>query len=137
MILAEAITAELPGLRAAAEALMVDAITFAAPGAETFDPDTGEYVTTPGADLYAGPCQVQVTDAVARDVTAGEQEVVVERILVKIPWDAPQIPPGSVGTITAVGPGSGSVVGRRYRVTGTHAKTYATAQRLPCELVTP
>ena len=115
---------------------MVDSILFAEPGTETFDPDTGEYVTTPGATIYDGPCQVQVTGPTARDATVGEQEIVVERVIGKIPWDAVAIPVGSVGEITAVGDGSGSVVGNRYRVTGSHAKTYNTARRLPAELIT-
>lgn len=123
--------------RAAAEQGMVDSILFAEPGTESFDPDTGEYVTTPGATIYDGPCQVQVTDTIPRDATVGEQQVVVERVIVKIPWDSVAVPVGSVGEITAVGDGSGSVVGNRYRVTGSHAKTFNTARRLPCEVITP
>jgi hypothetical protein len=117
---------------------MTDTVVFTDDdGTLTFDPDTGEYTTTAGTVLYSGPCQVQVTDTIPRDATVGEQQIVVERIIVKIPWDAAEVPPNSVGTITAVGEGSGSVVGRRYRVIGTNAKTYNTARRLPCELVTP
>lgn len=122
--------------RAAANALMVDTITFRDnDGTTTFDSDTGEYVTTPGTELYNGPCQIQVTDTVPRDATVGEQQIVIERIIVKIPWDAADVPVDAVGTVSAAGTLSGSVVGRKYRVTGTHDKTYATATRLACELV--
>lgn len=123
--------------RAAAEQLMVDTIAFRAnDGTTTYDPDTNEYVETEGTLLYSGPCQVQVSDTIPRDATVGEQQVVVERTIIKIPWDSVAIPVNAVGEITAVGDGSGSVVGNRYRVTGAHAKTYNTARRLPCELVT-
>lgn len=123
--------------RAAAEAGMVDTIEFRAnDGAEEIDPETGDYVTTPGTLLYDGPCQVQVTDTMPRDANVGGQQIVVERTIIKVPWDAVDIPPNTVGTITAAGVGSGSTVGAAYRVTGTHDKTFATATRLPCERVT-
>ena len=131
------VLAHLPAMRAEAESLMVDTVTFAAPGTETYDDTTGEYVTTPGATIYNGPCKVQVTDVIPRDATVGEQQVVVERTLIHIPWDAVEVPANSVGEITAVAAGSGSVLGRRYRVIGSHDKSYATATRIPCEVVTP
>lgn len=129
------IQAHLPDMRTAAEALMVDSITFAAPGTEAFDSSTGTYTTTPGTTIYSGPCRVQVTDVIPRDATVGEQQIVVERTIIHIPWDAATIPPNSVGEITAAGTGSGATVGTRYRVTGSHDKSFATATRLPCERV--
>lgn len=114
---------------------MVDTCTITAPGAgTTFDPNTGEYVTTPGATVYEGKCQVQVPSSIPQDVTAGDQLVVIERITVKIPWDADAVPLNSVVTITAVAGVSGADVGTRYRVTGNHDKTFQTATRLPCVL---
>jgi hypothetical protein len=122
--------------RTAAESLMVDTIVFTDDdGGTTFDPNTGTYTDTAGTVLYDGPCQVQVTGSSVSEAVVGEQQLVVERIIVKIPWDAPDVPVNSVGTITAAGPSSGSVVGRRYRVIGSHDKTFATATRLPVELV--
>lgn len=134
MSLLDAVTAALPDLRTQAEALMVDSIRFAEPGTETFE--NGTYVTTPGATIYEGPCQVQVTDTVPRDATVGETEIAVERIVIKVPWDADPIPVNSVGEITAVSAVSGVVVGTRYRVIGSHDKTFQTASRYPAELVT-
>lgn len=124
--------------REAAEALMVDTVTFTDDdGSTTFDPTTGQYVTTAGTVLYTGRCQVQVAAPNPRDITVGDQEIVAEQVIVKVPVSAPAIPLGSVGVITAVADISDpSLVGRRYRVTGSHAKTYATARRLPCELIT-
>ena len=138
MTLLDAVKAELPAMRERAESLMVDTCTIAAPGSETFDPDTGEYVTTPGASLYSGPCQVQVAGPSVGEAVVGEQQVALERIIVKIPVGSAATPPDSVVTITAVSDLSDpALVGRVFRVTGTHAKTFATARRLPCELVTP
>ena len=130
------VVANLPEMRAEANRLMVDTIRFAEPGTETFDPNAGTYVTTAGDTIYEGPCQVQVTDTVPRDATVGETQIAVERIIVKIPWDAAAIPVNSVGEITAVSAVSGVVVGTRYRVVGSNDKTFQTASRYPCELVT-
>jgi hypothetical protein len=122
--------------RAAAESLMVDTCTIRAnDGETTYDPVTNAYVETDGTLLYTGPCQVQVTDTIPRDANVGDQQVVVERIIVKIPWDAVAIPVNSVVEITAAGDFSGAAVGNRYRVIGSNDKTYATATRLPCELI--
>ena len=137
MSLSADIAAYLPSARDLAESLMVDTITFTDDdGTLTMDPDTGVYSSTAGSTLYSGKCQVQMAAPSVAESTVGEQVVVVERVIVKIPWDADPVPPNSVGVITAAGHGSGSVVGNRYRVTGSHDKTFATATRLPCELVT-
>jgi hypothetical protein len=137
MSLAQAVADNLPEFRRWANALMVDACTIVAPGGgTTFDPTTGQYVTSPGAIVYSGPCQVQVPSAIPQTAAAGEQLVVVERITVKIPWDAPTVPVNSVVTITASAEVSGVDIGARYRVTGNHSKTYQTSKRIPCDLVT-
>lgn len=129
--------AELADMRDATETLMVDAVTFTANDAEpTFDPNTGQYVEGTGTVLYAGACQVQAGGS-PREAVVGEQEVVIDRITIKVPVDAADIPPDSVGEITAVGAISDpSLVGNRYRVIGTHAESITTARHLPCELVT-
>lgn len=132
------IAGELPAMRARAETLMVDTIKFTVGGgAGTFAPETGTYTPGAGTEVYSGKCQIQVGDAVPRDVSSGDRPLVVERITVKIPVGSAAVPVGAVGEITAVGGISDpSLVGLVYRVTGSHAKTFATATRLPCELVT-
>ena len=124
--------------RTFAESLMVDSILFAEPGTESFNSTTGTYTTTPGATIYDGPCQVQVTDSVTVTTeNVGEQLAVTERVTIKLPISADPVPIDSVGTITAVGTGSDSaLIGRQYRVTGSHAATFKTARRYPAELVT-
>ena len=132
------VLAHLPAMRAEAESLMVDTVTFAAPGTETYDDTTGEYVTTPGATIYTGPCRVQVRSGSPSDAAVGDTEVVIDRLEIHVPVSAVDIPPSSVGTITAVGEASDpSLIGKQYRVLGTHAATFKTARRLPVELVTP
>lgn len=117
---------------------MVDTCTIAEPATETFDPDTGDYTTTPGAILYAGKCRVQVSDSIGTDGEAvGEQLVVSEKVTVSIPASADPVPINSVVTITAVADVSTVAVGATYRVTGSHAGSHKTARRLPCEMVTP
>lgn len=132
------VLAHLPAMRAEAESLMVDSIRFAHPGTETYDDTTGGYVTTPGTTIYAGPCKVQVRAASPADASVGDAELVIDRLEIHVPVSAVDIPPSSVGTITAVGAASDpSLVGNQYRVLGTHAASFKTARRLPVELVTP
>ena len=127
----------LPEFRQRAEALMADSCTIGEAGEQEYV--DGAYVTTPGAAVYSGKCQVQVTDSVTmQGDTVGDVEVTLERVTIKIPVSAPSVPIDSIVTITAVSDVSDpALVGRTYRVTGSHAKTYATARRLPCVLVTP
>lgn len=134
-MLIDAISAELPALRREAEARMVDAVEFRSMGSTTWVDDA--YEETPGDLLYAGPCEVQITDTVTTTgENVGEQLLVTERVTIKVPVSVTAISVNAVGTITDVGPQSDpSLVGRQYRVTGSHAKTFATARRLPCELV--
>ena len=117
---------------------MVDTCTIAGKGSTTWNVGTNDYTETAGGAVYSGKCQVQVTDSITTSgETVGEQLVVTERVTIKIPVSADPVPINSVVTITAVDAASDSaLVGRRYRVTGSHAATFKTARRLPCELVT-
>lgn len=137
-MLVDDVARELPRMRAEAEALMVDACSIGANRSVTFDVDTETYVSTPGTAIYSGPCQVQMVDSIGTEgETVGEQLVVTSKVVVKIPVSAPAIPVNFIVTITDTGEGSDpSLVGKDYKVSGVHAKTYATARRLPCELVT-
>ena len=125
-------------MREQAEALMVDSCTISGKGSISWNTATNDYDDAAGGAVYSGPCQVQVTDSITTSgETVGEQLVVTERVTIKIPVSADPVPINSVVTITAVADVSDSaLVGRRYRVTGSHAKTFATSRRLPCELVT-
>lgn len=122
--------------RELAEELMVDACSIAAPaGRGTFA--AGTYTAPASTPVYAGPCQVQMTDSLnAQTPQVGERQITLLRTVVKVPLAATGIEVGHVLTITAVGaPSDVELVDKEFRVEATHAKTYATCRRLQCEEV--
>lgn len=127
---------EMTELRATHDSLLIDTCTISEPEAETYDPASG-YATVAGAQIYSGACEVRVTESVTvQTSTVGDQLATIERASVKIPVSATPPPVNSVVNVTAVGPASDSaLVGRKYRVTGSHTETYATTRLLPCESV--
>jgi hypothetical protein len=132
--LAGEIAATLPALRAAAERRMVDSctITHPAAGLGTFDDDTHTYAPPTETPVYAGRCRVQTRDGlVAADRNVGERQITVLRFEVHVPLVATGIAVDDLVTITAAR--DPDLVGRRFRVTASHAKTDATARRLQCE----
>lgn len=138
-MLREAIAAELPAMRATAESLMIDWCEIRTDGDLTYDPDTKTYTDAADTLIYDGKCQVRLSESLTvQDAIVGDVTVATERIMVKIPIDAPAIPVNAIVQIVDVGNLSDEqLVGQRYRVAGHHAQTYATARRLPCERVTP
>ena len=138
MSLLDAVRAELPEMRARAEALMVDAcsVTRAGADAAAFNPATGGYTQPDPVDVYAGKCRVQVTDALNEQTPEyGGREVTLQQAIVSVPIDATGIQVGDVVTITAANYDP-ELVGVTYRVLAIHRKTHATARRLRCEEVT-
>lgn len=98
-MLADAIRAELPTLRAEAEALMLDRCTIRrrATGA-TLDDETGDYEAGSTTVVYSGRCLVSAAGSdVDRDV-ASLSETVGRRLL-KLPRVSPVIQVGDVATI--------------------------------------
>ncbi len=134
MTLADDVVLALPGFRVEAESRMVEACTIAHPGgAATFDPNTGAYTDPAGTVFYTGPCEVQVSDGVtAQDSEAGGTELTVLRLMVKIPVAVEGVVIDDVVTVTAslLDP---DLVGRVFRVTAGHAKSFLTARRLQVE----
>lgn len=132
MTLAEAAT--LAGRRAA-EALMVDACTIRVrTGVSTQNETTGQ-VTRTASILYTGPCRVQQAQAQPQQHDAGERTTTVQPSIVSIPATASAVPVGAVVTVDS-SVLSAALVGRTFRVTGSHHKSHATAQRLQVEEVT-
>jgi hypothetical protein len=122
--------------RAAAEALMVDTCTIGTLEAATFDSGTGTF--TPGTidPVYTGKCRVQVVDSLnAQEPRVGERQLTIQQLVLSVPTAAAGIEVGQVVELltAALDP---ELVGRRFRVVGTHAKSHATARRLQCEEVT-
>lgn len=134
-MLADAVRAALPQMRAEAEALMTDACTIVREGEPVYDPDTNE-VEVSTEEVYAGRCRVQVTDSLdVRVVDFGGQAVNTSRVTVAIPVGSAQVAPEDVVTITAAAHND-QLVGKVYRVEGAPEKTHATAIRLRCQEVT-
>jgi hypothetical protein len=138
MSLVNDITAALPGLRAEAEGRMVDACTvYRGPYTPIiFDPDTGSWIEPSATLIYDGRCEVQVDGRlVGREIDAGETEITTMRLTVKLPVDTSadvQIDDQVSVTASAHDPG---LVGKLFRVTALHNKTFATARRLQVEEV--
>ena len=128
-----AASATLSG-RAAAEALMSDACTVTRGTAtQTFDPATGEYVTTPGAQVYSGPCRVKPRDNTDRVVEAGGQAVSLFPFVVSVPISATTFEVDDVVTVTAsqLDP---AMVGLVLRVKQIATGSHLTARRLGAEV---
>lgn len=113
---------------------MVDECTIIRGGtASTFDPVTGAYTTPAGTTIYAGVCEVQLTDSLnASTPDAGGQVATVSRLTVKVPMSVEGVQVDDVVTITASGLDP-DLVGRKYRVVSRFAKSFATARRLEVE----
>lgn len=131
MTLQSAIEAELPFLRAQAEALMLD--TFTAQSFELTEVDGLEEEAW--VDQYVTPGKVsgrsRESDTNTRTVTIGGVERPVVEGGLHIPLSAPLPAIGWEYEMTAAGPHSDpSLVGRRWRVVDVPAKSYATARRL-------
>jgi hypothetical protein len=132
----DAISAELPGLRAEAESLMVDTLTVEAPDGTTLDPDTLEEVPA-WASLYAGPGRIQRPGALSpREDVAGGYEFGVKAVLAQLPLSATGITAGARVTVTALGPDSDpDLLGLVATVQANLTKTHPTKRTLVCEEV--
>lgn len=134
-MLAHDVAAILPGLRAEAEAMMVDACTIVDPALAStqgaFDPDTGTYGTTPADGVvYQGRCKVKVTTVDATEVDAAGQRRVVQRHELHLPVaDSTTVKSGHVATVDTA-TNDPALQDRRFRVVGLHHETNATARRL-------
>lgn len=120
--------------RTAASALMVDACTITrGQGATVLDPNTGEYVTTPGPTVYSGPCRVKPNNPADQVVDAGGQAVTLLPFIVSVPVTATvyKIDDRVTITVSALDP---ALVGTVLRVRQTFAGSHITARRLGCEV---
>ncbi len=120
--------------RAAALGLMVDTcrITRGTP-TSVFDPETGEYVTTPGEEIYAGPCRVKPRDNTDTVVDAAGDAVTLLPYIVSVPVDATEYLVDDLITVTAsvLDP---TLVGAELRVKQPLLGSLLTARRLGCEV---
>lgn len=134
MTIYDAISAELPYLRAEAESLMTDTCTVRR--------DTGDTAQNPGTgtvepvytDLFSSPCKVQARSLVALDAEVGGRTATTVRLELHLPVASAAVKTGDVAEITAVGALSDStLVGREFMITAPVAKSFATARRYEVE----
>lgn len=140
MTVAGAAQAELPYLRAEAEALMLDAGTAKRP--------TGGYVYVDGVEVEAtedlfsvpategGPgCKIQNRNLVARESEVGGRTSVSTRTELHLPVSSAPLTAGDLFTVTTPHALSTVAAGTTYRVTAPVGKTLATARRYEVEQV--
>lgn len=123
-----AITATLRG-RAAAEALMLDAVTVTRLASQVTDPETG-VVTPTYTTIYTGKCKVQRSQRASRvaPTSVGEAEVFESRLELHLPTSATGVTSDDIATVTAsvLDP---DLVGMVFHVREPAAKTFTTAHR--------
>ena len=135
MTLADALAATLPELRAHAESMMVDTctITRASTGAPVVDNNSGTVTPAAPATIYAGPCRVQLPDAVEKAAEAGGDALSVQAAIISLPIAGSEsVAVGDVVTVTSATFDS-DLAEVDYVVRGLHRKSHATARRLRCE----
>lgn len=131
MTLHDAVTAALPGFRAEAEGLMIDACVIRrptgalAPG--TYEPDAPQ--------VYAGPCKVQTYEAHEQTADVGGGTVTTQRYSLHIPVGAYQPAIGDVIAILRC-QHDANLASRRFVVRALLHKAYATAYRLGIDDIT-
>lgn len=119
--------------RAAAERLMTDTAAVTAQPVKGALNEHGEYDDGQPTPLYEGACKVKVTDTLNQDVNVQGRLLIVQRLNVDFPInDATIFAPGTHVTMTASRTDT-ALVGRKFRTTGPHSQTYATARRYPVE----
>jgi hypothetical protein len=130
------VTEALARGRARAEALMVDecAVTRPDSAQELTDPHTGE-VTFAGADVYVGRCKVQTGQVQEATPDTGGRVVTIQRYQLHLPVAVGPVRVGDLVKITAA-VHDAQLVDKTYRVTATHHKSMATAQRTEITEVT-
>ena len=134
MTLADAIAATLPELRAHAESMMVDTctVTRASTGAPVVDNNNGTVTPAAPATIYAGPCRVQLPDAVEK-AEAGGDALSVQAAIISLPIAGSEsVAVGDVVTVTSA-TFDADLAEVDYVVRGLHRKSHATARRLRCE----
>ncbi|ERI39184.1 hypothetical protein M707_02725 [Arthrobacter sp. AK-YN10] len=132
MSLVDDVLAALPGMRAAAESLMLDTCTVHRPGEPITDSDGN--VTPSLTLLYTGPCKIQQTLAQSSNPVAGGHQYTVQDTR----WDTPVLSvPFEVDDVVTITDAvlDPQLTGRVFRVTEPFHKTGATAQRTRVEEV--
>lgn len=120
-----------------AESLMVDTcvIRRATGNIAPMDPDTGLRTTAAAIVVYTGKCKVQTYEPAESKPESGQHVWTTQRYAVHLPHGAGPVAVDDRIEITASAV-SPQLVGNLYRISGTHTKSLATAQRLLVDEVT-
>ncbi|GAA1164163.1 hypothetical protein F4556_002363 [Kitasatospora gansuensis] len=125
--------AALAAGRAMAETRMRETVRLLRPGADVYDPGTGQ-TTTSSTELHSGQARVKPVEAIGEAVQAGDREVSLRRYEIALPWatvPAQPVQPGDlVEVLTSPDPRMAGLV---LHVTGTQYSAAATAWRLSGE----
>ena len=114
---------------------MVDTctITRASTGAPVVDNNNGTVTPAAPATIYAGPCRVQLPDAVEKAEDAGGDALSVQAAIISLPVAGSEaVAVGDVVTVTSA-TFDADLADVDYVVRGLHRKSHATARRLRCE----
>lgn len=134
MSLGADISAELPGLRAAAESMMVDSCVIGIRvRSDELDEETGQYTFTIPAPVYEGPCRYKAGGTAANTVDVQGQSLVEQADILSLPVRGSEaVTKDMVAVVSLTFDDAVLTV----RVVADHRQTFATARRLPVELVT-
>lgn len=123
--------------RAATEKLMTDTVTISrvtGPEGE-MDPVTGERDPAPTETVYSGAAKIQTYEPHESARESGEHVYTEQRYHLHLPVGTPQVRVDDSVTVSAA-VYDAALVGKTYRVAGTHHKSLATAQRLLLDEIT-
>lgn len=99
------------------------------------DPDTGLRTAGATTTVYTGKCKVQTYEPAESKPESGQHVFTTQRYSVHLPHDAGPVAVGDRIEIVA-SVESPQLVSNLYRISGTHTKSLATAQRLLVDEVT-
>jgi hypothetical protein len=120
--------------RRQAEALMVSECVVTRVTGKAFNDETGLYEPTVET-VYSGKCDFRFTGTAFREVDGQSQLLTEQHPVLKLPVDGSAgVRVDDEGVLTAH-PLDAGLVGMKFRIAGENTRTYATARRLPVEVV--
>lgn len=99
------------------------------------DETTGEYPVEIVTPSYEGVCKIRFNSTVTSDVDAQSQILVEQSAILSLPVDTSgEVQVQQICRIVE-NPHDPALVGKKFRITGDHTQTLATARRFPVEMV--
>lgn len=133
MTLADDILAALPYLREEAKSMMLSTCRVGVLE-ESVDPVTLQTTVAVTEVHYEGPCKVRFPGNTVSESDLASQLVAQQLAVVSIPVGTEDIRTGDGGVILE-NPLDPSLVGMKFRISGDHTQTFATARRFPVEVI--